>query len=444
MLFRRERWVALPGGGVRVTNDGSRGSDGVIKHPSRAQASLRATPTEALQDQSSAHSEAGSAGTSAAEGEPFRETEPAPSPGIRHSTSGPAIGKELEKIKGVQRSVGRRQAGLRGGRGVHARHSTWPEGPLQPHVRQSAAEVAMGRLVDVTVKIDAASSVRAPPLSVDGAGADYYQRAANASSAQDFIGYTKSRIANGRRSPHRYTPSDHAARAHWARPGAASGNGPLPLKRRLRPPTPDGPPVVRAPSRLFGGKVSEEAVANAGSPGSDAALDSAIASLRLQQGEDVAGGVSAPWTDVETVALITAVEQGAGSWEAVSADMWAAGFERSPTACQERHWWIHHKDFAEPVPGAASPEDGAERVLRQCLAHALRIALHPRSTGGPPPIAEIQRDVGSNLRELPAPLQQGFDKHRMDAGKIAVAVCALLPDDGNGEAPTLSVRLVCL
>ena len=26
--------------------------------------------------------------------------------------------------------------------------------------------------------------------------------------------------------------------------------------------------------------------------------------------------------------------------------MWAVGFQRNALACQERHWWIHHKDIA--------------------------------------------------------------------------------------------------
>ena len=57
------------------------------------------------------------------------------------------------------------------------------------------------------------------------------------------------------------------------------------------------------------------------------------------------------------------------TWEAVAADMWAAGFNRSAQACQERHWWIHHKDIAVATnEQAASMLEKAVRVLGwECL-----------------------------------------------------------------------------
>jgi len=62
-------------------------------------------------------------------------------------------------------------------------------------------------------------------------------------------------------------------------------------------------------------------------------------------------------------------KSGGGSWESISADMWAAGYQRNAQACQERHWWIHHKDIAVATNDqAASMLEKAVRSLSLSLS----------------------------------------------------------------------------
>ena len=77
----------------------------------------------------------------------------------------------------------------------------------------------------------------------------------------------------------------------------------------------------------------------------------------------------------------------------------------------------------------------ADQVLRQCLVHALRLAPRPRASpaSGLPALAQIQQEVHSNLLSLPPKLQAGFDQLRLDAEKVSVGVCGLLPTDDNGQ-----------
>ena len=44
--------------------------------------------------------------------------------------------------------------------------------------------------------------------------------------------------------------------------------------------------------------------------------------------------------------------------------MWAAGFQRDAQACQERHWWIHHKDIAVATNDQAMSM--LEKAVRVC------------------------------------------------------------------------------
>lgn len=298
-----ERWVARPDGEVEVAHDGARGRDGVIKHQSRVpldelHPQTRSQPPE-LQYQA--------------------QFDP-PQPAAPLSTLGPKLEPALEKVAGVHGAIDRRQVALRGGRGDYAKHSAWPEGPLLPaQERPTAAAVAMGRLA-VNPKIAAASWVRAPPAAVDDDGMDYFQRGARGSSAHDFIGYAKARVSCGRRSPHRHTSTDYSARAGWARPAASVGNVSLPLKRRLRPPTPETGFVSRAPSRIFGGEASEAAVTQL-SIGGESALGAGtsmghIAIPNADGSGSGGGGVASPggggfrpWSDEETAALLRSAQR---------------------------------------------------------------------------------------------------------------------------------------
>ena len=296
-----ERWVSHPDGEVVVSYDGARGRDGVIKHHSRV-------PMDDLREQTP-------------DAQP-----PTPEPQFQShfdppklpaplSTLGPKLQPALAKITGVSDVVDRRQAALRGGRGAVAKHSSWPEGPLLPaQERPTAATVAMGRLA-ISPKIGPAQTIRAPPAAVDDEGMDYFQRRARGSSAHDFIGYAKARVSCGRRSPHRHTPTDYAAREGWARTAATVGNVSQPLKRRLRPPTPETGGVYRAPSKLFGGTASEAAVTNltmlgesrmGGMPPIDFSGASVDADSPASKAELSAGGFR-PWSDRETAALLRSV-----------------------------------------------------------------------------------------------------------------------------------------
>lgn len=160
--------------------------------------------------------------------------------------------------------------------------------------------------------------------------------------------------------------------------------------------------------------------------------------------------------------------------------MWAAGFKRNAQACQERHWWIHHKDIAvatndqavsvlekavsacvrKRAASAQRPRNSntivldnteliavnvaavreytqaaADQVFRQCLVHALQQALRPRTSpaSGLPALAQIQQQVHSNLLSLPPKLQEGFDQLRLDAEKVSAGVCGLLPTNDKGQ-----------
>lgn len=291
-----ERWTALPSGEVAVTHDGARGRDGVIKHQSRV-------PMHELNTQTS--------------------DPPAPEPQFQSqfdppklapplSNLGPTLQPALEKVAGVRSAINRRQTALRGGRGDCAKHSAWPEGPLLPaQERPTAAAVAMGRLA-LNPKIGPAQSMRAPPAAVDDEGMDYFQRGARGSSAHDFVGYAKARVSCGRRSPHRHTPIDYAARVGWARPAASVGNVSLPLKRRLRPPTPETGGVTRSPSKIFGGEASQTAVVHL-SVGGESAIDGMPridlsgknANADNPGSEEGTTGVGfRPWSDEETAALL--------------------------------------------------------------------------------------------------------------------------------------------
>ncbi len=294
-----ERWVALPSGEVAVSNDGARGRDGVIKHQSRVPMHDAQTPD---------------APPPAPEPQYQSQFDP-PKLSAPLSTLGPNLEPALEKVAGVRSVIDRRQAGLRGGRGDVARHSAWPEGPLlNPQERPTAAAVAMGRLA-VNPKIAPAQKMRLLPTAVDDEGMDYFQRGARGSSAHDFVGYAKARVSCGRRSPHRHTPIDYAARAGWARPAASVGNVSLPLKRRLRPPTPETGGVYRATSKLFGGEASEAAVTNL-SVGGESAMGG-MSPINLSgvdadtdglasEAEPAASGFR-PWSDEETAALLRSV-----------------------------------------------------------------------------------------------------------------------------------------
>lgn len=293
-----ERWVALPDGEVVVSHDGARGRDGVIKHQSRvpmvgmhAQASDTQQPTTP---------------------EPqFQSQFDPPKLSAPLSTLGPKLEPALEKVAGVRSVIDRRQSALRGGRGDVAKHSCWPEGPLLPaQERPTAAAVAMGRLA-INPKIGPAQTMRPPPAAVDDEGTDYFQRGARGSSAHDFVGYAKARVSCGRRSPHRHTSTDHAARVGWARPAASVGNVSLPLKRRLRPPTPETGGVYRMPSKLFGGEVSEAALTNLSVGGespmsgmSKIDLSGAGGNADSPSEADPAAGGFRPWSDEETAALL--------------------------------------------------------------------------------------------------------------------------------------------
>ena len=297
-----ERWVSQPDGEVLVSHDGARGRDGVIKHHSRVPMTNLREQTPDVQPPTP---------------EPqFQSQFDPPKLSAPLSTVGPKLEPALAKITGVSGMIDRRQVALRGGRGAVAKHSSWPEGPLLPaQERPTAATIAMGRLA-ISPKISPAQTIRAPPAAVDDEGMDYFQRRARGSSAHDFIGYTKARVSCGRRSPHRHAPADYAAREGWARTAATVGNVSQPLKRRLRPPTPETGGVQRAASKLIGGEASEGAVTNltmlgesriGGMPPIDLSGASADVCSPDSNAPGLAAGGFRPWSDQETAALLRSV-----------------------------------------------------------------------------------------------------------------------------------------